>query len=268
VVEEGDDALGRFEPTRAATALHSFVWHDLADRYVEIAKEALAGRRGEPAQREARATLLFVVERTLRLLHPFVPHVTEELWHALPHEGELLMTAAWPNPAEAPSDPVAEVEMESVLEAIRLLRNLRADEHVPATSLPPAWIRPAGPEVARVLSREKETVARLARVHPLEFLAPDAPTPSGVGSRVAPLGECHLERPAASPVDTETLAREREKLTALLEKTRTRLSDPGFRDRAPPEVVLETETKARELEERIGRIDDHLKSSGSGAVVP
>jgi valyl-tRNA synthetase len=83
---------------------------------------------------------------------------------------------------------------------------------------------------------------------------------------VAPLGECYLERPASSPVGTETLAREREKLTALLEKTRARLDDAGFRGRAPPEVVREAEEKARELEERIGRIDDHLKSSGSGAV--
>jgi valyl-tRNA synthetase len=267
-VEEVDEALRQFEPTRAATVLHGFVWHDLADRYVEIAKESLAGTRGDPALRETRATLLFVVERTLRLLHPFVPHVTEELWHALPHDGELLALAAWPTAAEAPTDPVAEVEMETVLEAIRLLRNLRADEHVPATSVPPAWIRPAGPEVARVLAREHDTVARIARVQPLEFLAGGAATPAGVGSRVAPLGECYVERPAATPVDTEALSREREKLTGLLEKTRARLSDPGFAARAPPEVVRETEEKARELEERIARIDDHLKGSRSVAVEP
>jgi valyl-tRNA synthetase len=116
-----------------------------------------------------------------------------------------------------------------------------------------------------VLEREQRTVARLARVDPLQFLAPGAPTPPGVGSRVAPLGECYVERPAASPVDTETLSREREKLSGLLEKTRGRLDDAGFRARAPPEVVLETEEKARELEERIRRIDEHLKTDGSGA---
>ena len=267
-VDEVDEALAAFEPTRAATALHGFVWHDLADRYVEIAKEALAGHRGEPCLRETRATLLFVVERTLRLLHPFVPHVTEELWHALPHDGELLATAVWPAGGEAPSDPEAEVEMEVVLEAIRLLRNLRADEHVPSTSVPPAWVRPAGPDVARVLERERGTVARLARVEPLEFLGPEAPAPAGVGSRVAPLGECYVVRPAASPVETETLAREREKLRELLERTRGRLAEAGFRSRAPPEVVRETEEKARELEERIGRIDEHLKVSGSGTAEP
>ncbi|MGA9840499.1 MAG: valine--tRNA ligase [Thermoplasmata archaeon] len=267
-VEEVDEALRQFEPTRAATVLHGFVWHDLADRYVEIAKEALAGRRGDRELRETRATLLFVVERTLRLLHPFVPHVTEELWHALPHEGELLATAAWPDAGEALVDPVAEVEMETVLESIRLLRNLRADEHVPAASVPPAWIRPAGPEAAAVLERERETVSRIARVRPLEFLPAAAPAPAGTGSRVATFGECYVVRPAASPVETEALTREREKLTVLLDKTRARLADAGFKDRAPAEVVRETEEKARELEERIGRIDDHLKASGSGAGRP
>lgn len=264
-VEEVDAALADFDPTRAATLLHGFVWHDLADRYVEIAKETLAGRRGDPALREARATLLFVVERTLRLLHPFVPHVTEELWHSLPHDGALLATARWPAASEAPADPVAEVEMETVLEAIRLLRNLRADEHVPAGSVPPGWIRPAGPEVARVLRQEAATVARIARVQPLVLLESDSPTPEGVGSRVAPLGECYVERPAASPVETEALDREREKLSGLLERTRSRLSDPGFRSRAPSELVAETEAKARDLEERIRRIDDHLKPRASGA---
>jgi valyl-tRNA synthetase len=266
--EEMDAALAAFEPTRAATVLHGFVWHDLADRYVEIAKEALAGRRGEVAAREARATLLFVVERTVRRLHPIVPHVTEELWHALPHEGELLAVAPWPEPGEAPADPVAEVEMEPVLEATRLLRNLRAEERVAADSVPPGWIRPAGPEVAAVLAREQETVARLARVNPLEFLSAGAPAPPRTASRVAPLGECYLERPSAAPAETEALSREREKLHSLLEKTRGRLADPGFRARAPPDVVREAEEKARDLEERVRRIDEHLSASASPAPSP
>jgi valyl-tRNA synthetase len=265
-VEDVEAALAAFDPTRAATVLHSFVWHDLADRYVEISKEALSGRRGDRALRESRATLLFVVERTVRLLHPIVPHVTEELWHALPHDGEFLAVAGWPGVAEAPDDPVAEVEMESVLEAIRLLRNLRSDEQVPAATVPPAWIRPAGPDVARVLDGQRATIGRLARVEPLTFLAETDPAPPGTGSRVAPLGECYVERPPARAEDTEALGREREKLHELLEKTRGRLADAGFRARAPPEVVREAEEKARELEERIRRIDDHLKPGGSVAA--
>ena len=266
--EEVDRALADFAPTRAATALHGFLWHDLADRYVEIAKETLHGRPGEPAQREARATLLFVLERSLRLLHPFVPHVTEELWHALPHSGELLALAPWPGPEEAPADPAAEVEMEPVLEAIRLLRNLRSEEHTPPEDRPPAWIRPANPEVARILAAQRTTIERLGRTAPLTLLAPTAPAPSGAGSRIAPLGECYLERPAAAPSATEALERERTKLSELLAKLRARLDDPGFRSRAPAEVVRESESKALDLAERIRRIDEHLKEDGATVSGP
>jgi len=264
---EVNEALVGFAPTRAATALHTFLWHDLADRYVEIAKESLSGRAGEPARREAATTLQFIVERTLRLLHPFVPHVTEELWHALPHDGALLATAAWPEADEVAADPEAELEMTPILETIRLLRNLRSEEQVPVESVPPAWVRPANPEVGRALERARPTILRLGRVASLTFLAASDPAPTGVGSRVAPFGECYLARPPAAPAATETLEREREKLAALLEKTAARVADPGFRSRAPPEVVREAEEKARELRERLQRIDEHLKEAGSSGGV-
>ncbi len=266
--EEVTAAIRAFEPTRAATLLHGFVRHDLADRYVEIAKDALNGKRGEPSQREARATLLFVIERTLRLLHPFVPHVTEELWHALPHDGELLALAPWPDPAEAPADPEVEIEMEIVLESIRWLRNLRAEEKVPVESIPAAWIRPSGTEAEHVLEAELATVERMARVRPLKLLGATDAAPAGTASRVVPFGECYLVRPPASPAETEALEREREKLTGLLEKTQARLADPGFTGHAPPEVVREAREKATELAERIRRIDEHLSPDASSPVVP
>jgi len=262
-VAEVTAALRAFEPSRAATILHTFVRHDLADRYVEIAKEALQGRRGEPVQRETRETLLFVLERTLRLLHPFVPHVTEELWHALPHDGELLAQASWPAEDEAPADPIVEVEMETVLEAVRWLRNLRAEERIAADALPAAWIRPAGAEISGVLAAERPTIERIARVRPLTLLEPGAPAPAPAGSRVVPFGECYIARPPANPAETESLEREREKLAGLLARARARLADDGFVRRAPPEVVREAETKAEELAERIRRIDEHLKSNAS-----
>ena len=266
--EEVDRALSEYRITAAATTLYDFLWHDVADRYVEIAKEALTGRRGEPARREARETLLFVVERSLRRLHPFVPHVTEELWHALPHPDTLLALTPWPRSDEAPSDPVAEVEMEPVLETVRLLRNLRSEEKVPLSATPKAWVRPTGPEAARILRAERDTVVRLVRLGSLEFLNESDEVPPGTGRRVAVFGECFLERPVASGATAEALEREREKLVALLEKTRGRLADPGFRDRAPREVVREAEEKAAELAERVRRIDEHLKEDGASPETP
>ncbi len=260
-VTEVDAALSELAPSRAATALHGFLWHDVADRYVEIAKEALAGRHGEPARREAQATVLFVFERTLRLLHPLVPHVTEELWHALPHDGELLAQAHWPSSEEVPPDPLAVVEMEPVLEAVRLLRNLRSDEGVPAEATPRGWIRPAGPEAERVLRPQVGTIAHLAHLSAVALLGPDEPVAGPSVSRVAVLGECYLERAAAGSGRSEALSRERDRLAGLLTKTRARLADPGFLKAAPPEVVEEHRRKEVELTERIGKIDRHLEEA-------
>jgi valyl-tRNA synthetase len=131
------------------------------------------------------------------------------------------------------------------------------------SAAPPAWIRPAGPEVAALLAREQSTLERLARVHPMVFLTREAAAPGAAGSRVAALGECYVERPASAPEASDTLRKERAKIVALLEKTQGRLADPGFRERAPPDVVHEAEEKVRELAERVHRIDEHLKSEVS-----
>ena len=219
-------------------------------------------------QREARTTLLFVLERTLRLLHPF----------GTPRDGRALACvaargrAAHARPVARPrgvprrpgrgggdgvgprSDPAA---------AEPAGRGAHPDRH-PASGLD----SPAGSEVARVLTVEQGTVERLSRVRPLVLLAADAPAPARSGSRVAPLGECYVERTPASGAETEALEREREKLAGLLAKTRARLADNGFHDHAPPEVVREAEEKAKELEERIGRIDEHLRESGSSGAEP
>jgi valyl-tRNA synthetase len=260
-VAEIDAALAAYEFTRASQLLYQFVWHDLADRYLEIAKDALRGKRGEAAGRETREVLLFVVERTMRLLHPWVPHLTEELWHALPHTGDSLMMAAWPSAGEAPADPEADVAMEVLGESIRILRNLRAENRLPAEMVVAAWVRPAGGVEADLLRSEQETVVRLARVSRLELLSPKAAPPTGAASRVTPQGEYFLGLPSTLEVDLGALQREQEKLLELLAKSQARLADRVFLERAPPSVVSETRDKVRELTERIGRIEAHLNRS-------
>jgi valyl-tRNA synthetase len=255
---EVDEALGAFEFTRAATALHGFLWHHVADRYLEISKESLLGAHGPASTERTRRILLFVVERTLRQLHPFVPHVTEELWHALPHEGTMLELAPWPSPEEAPSDPEAEVAMAAVLESLRVYRNLRSETKTPTTERPTAWIRPATAEARILLTQQGPTVAHLACLGALHLLDPDAPAPPGAAGAVTPYGEHFLLGPPEGPDAREGLVKELEKLEGLLQKSQAKLADAGFRARAPPAVVAESEEKARELGERIARIRAQL----------
>ncbi|MFZ0892805.1 MAG: valine--tRNA ligase [Thermoplasmata archaeon] len=267
-VADVDSALSTYEFTRASQLLYQFVWHDLADRYVEVAKEGLRGKRGEAVARETREVLLFVVERTLRLLHPWVPHVTEELWHALPHTGDALMVAPWPSAGEAPLDAEAEVAMEVLGESVRILRNLRAENRISAESLAPAWVRPAGTVEAQLMESERETIVRLARVERLELIGAGAPAPTGAASRVAHQGEFFLGLPPAREEDRRALEREQEKLLELLAKSQARLADRGFLDRAPAAVVTETREKVRELTERLALIEDHLSRPLASGTTP
>ncbi|MCI4334741.1 MAG: valine--tRNA ligase [Thermoplasmata archaeon] len=260
--EEVDRALGAFEFTPAASALYQFLWHDLADRYVEIAKSALSGTEGEAAARRSRTVLCYVLERSLRALHPMVPHLTEELWQSIPHDGPWLATAAWPSATEAPFDPQAELESEALWETIRALRLLRAENRIPPATRPVAWVRPASEETRTVLDREKVDIVRLARLSAMELLRGDEVPVEETLAHVTPFGEVFLPRSAAGGgSEWEALEREREKLGLLLAKSRERLADAGFRTRAPPEVVQEAEEKAAELEQRIQQIEGHLAKS-------
>jgi len=264
--QEVDDALSAFEFTAAAGALYHFLWHDVADQYVELAKERLQGKAGEPSARDARRTLGFLLERSLRHLHPLVPHVTEELWHVLPHEGEALAIAAWPSPSESKVDPEAELAMDAVLDAIRVFRNLRAEQHLPVNARPTAYARPTGVEVRELLEAEGATVARLTQLSGLHLLDAAAAPPSSSARAVTPFGEFYLAVPEVAETQSAALVKEREKLRQLLEKTRARLSDASFIARAPPEVVREAEAKARDLSERLDRIDAHLDSKSPEEV--
>jgi valyl-tRNA synthetase len=265
--EEVDRALAAFEFTKAAGTLRDFLWHDVADRFVEVAKDALQGDRGEVAQRRAREVLLFVMERSLRSLHPMIPHVTEELWHALPHSGDLLADAPWPEPNEAAADAEAEREMEGLLEAVRVLRLLRAENEVPIKETPGAWIRPSSAEWTTAFTAHAGVISRLARIGSLTLLSPTEGAPEGTVASVATVGELFIARPAAlGATDWESMIREKEKLLGLLDKAERRLADPGFRSRAPPDVVLESEAKATDLKDRIRRIEAHLLSAPSEAT--
>jgi valyl-tRNA synthetase len=259
--EEVDRALGAFEFTRAAGHLYGFVWHDVADWYVEAAKDALAGRRGEATRRESEEVLLFVMDRTLRELHPFVPHVTEELWRSLAPDAEALAIARWPSGSEAPRDAGAEAAMTTVIEAVRALRNLRSESQVPVAEVPDALVRPSDPDVARVVTAQSESIRRLARVARLDVLEGTGRPEGRTTSAVTAVGEFFLRRAAPTREESAGLSRERERLTALLAKARERLADEGFRTHAPAHVLAETEEKARELAERLRKIDAHMTST-------
>ena len=260
-IDEVDAALDRFAVTAAAQAAYRFVWHDLADRYVELAKDALLGERGPAVQAETAAALGVAVRGALALLHPFVPHVTEELHHALAPSAGLLAQSTWPSSATIEPAPESEEAIAPLFEAIRLLRNVRSEENVAPRVAIRAYARPWSPAARAVLTREARTVVRLARLAGWTVLGEADPAPPGTIRRTSPYAELYVEL-ARGSASSEAESRERARLEALAEKARQRLQDPTFLDRAPPAVVGETRAKLKELEERLARL------GGSSAKPP
>ncbi|GIX05994.1 MAG: valine--tRNA ligase [Candidatus Poribacteria bacterium] len=145
VTAQVNESLERFRFADAANALYEFLWHEYCDWYIELAKIRLYGSHHPEAVNTAKHVLWTVLDRTLRLLHPFMPFVTEEIWHRIPHEGEALCLAAFPQAQEGERDETAEREMELLIGVIRALRNVRAEMRVPpATPIPVLAHSPEG----------------------------------------------------------------------------------------------------------------------------
>jgi valyl-tRNA synthetase len=255
-IEDANRLMGQHFYGEAGKSIREFVWSELADWYIEAAKVRL---RGTPEEKQAVAqTLAFTIERSIRLLHPFMPFVTEALWQELPHTGESVMIAAWPEVGAR--DTAAEGEFCALIETVRAIRNARTEAGVE----PGKWIAAevfAGPlapsfEAAR---RELGTLARIAD-DDLTILA-TAPE-GGKGALTAVAGNVVAMLPLAGMVDLDA---ERERLrkeigAAVAERDRAtaQLGNEGFMARAPEKVVEVQRRRLATSEEQIALIERRL----------
>ncbi|MBX6423307.1 valine--tRNA ligase [Thermosulfurimonas sp. F29] len=255
-VERVRDRLEAYEFDQAALAIYHFFWNEFCDWYIEAAKLYL--RENHPAGESTRNVLYRVLETSLRLLHPFMPFVTEELWQALPHEGESIMVAPYPRVEESPRDEEAEREMALLMEVIVALRNIRADYHLHPTQEIPAVVVSENPLIRELLERESPLVRLLARVGDFEIR--ESGPPEAAASVV--LSEAEVFVPLKGLVDVEQerarLHREREKILKEKERVDQRLNNPQFLEKAPAEVVEKERERARELSERLKKIQEIL----------
>jgi len=283
VAMDVEGSLDRYDLTRAASALHQFVWHELADWYVEAQKDTLKGSGGTEARAASAAVALFVIERTLRLLHPIVPHVTEELRESIPHQEGLLAAAPWPigeggkeaavaeSSPEVPTstmkqyaglpplDEAAEARMGTLQEIARSFRTLRKDGGWPESARPKGYILPTTALAQEVVatSRERRAILTLSHLGEFEVISPGK-RPEGLLAAVSPYAEVFLPKHGEEGASLEALEREKQTVAGLLNTAKLRLEDPVFRQKAPEKVVRETEEKVRELSERLKRIEEHL----------
>jgi valyl-tRNA synthetase len=236
-----NELIDQYRLSPAALELYEAFWTDVCDWYLELVKPRLYD-----GDQEAAAVLLHVLQRCLTLLHPFMPHVTEEIWSFTPGEHGLLAVGPWPEVDESLIDPEAEAEMERVRELVTLIRRLRDEAGVrPGVRIPVA----SGLDPALA-----EHVANLAR---LDLATNGAdPTAAADGGPIADLGAGAVRIHASRDFDADALRARIDARRVLLrnevERGEKKLANQGFVDKAPPEVVQEERDKLdayrRELE--------------------
>ena len=232
-----------------AECARRFVWNELADWYVESAKARLiAGGADADA---ARSVLVHVFDRALRLLHPIVPFITEELWQKLPGraEGDLLATAPWPTVRAAKADARA-VDFELVRECVTAIRQVRADYKVPPGKMVEALLVPASGAGRTIFTEESALIGRLARAN--VSLAAAAPAEAAALALLSDRSQVVV--PLAGAVDVrkecDKIAKELGQLEQQLVSLESRLASEGFRSRAKPEVVEAEQKKLGEWRAR------------------
>jgi valyl-tRNA synthetase len=257
------DALERFRFQDAAELVYGFIWGDLADWYLELAKPRLYGDAGEASQAAARVTLATALDDAMRLLHPVMPFVTEAVWQRLPRaEGEAasLMVAGWPAAGEEWIDAASEAQLAELQELIGSVRNLRAEYGIQPGARVPLYVAGVSDEMRGVLEASTRALRDLARVETLAFRSAEGV----VGATAVLRSGAEAFIPLADVID---LDRERIRLRDELERVRKlhgategKLRNESFVSRAPAEVVEREREKLQSYSEQRDKLESKLRS--------
>ena len=254
----------------AQRAIHDFLWGEYCDWYLEMSKVRL--RQGDAAGESPLPLLAFVLERLLRLLHPFMPFVTEEVWQGLvrhlpPEEDRpsVLMVAAYPESDSGLFDGDAEAGMGVVIEVVRAIRNVRAEFRIQPDQDIEAFVD--APELGHVVEAETEAITTLARVRSLKVGArPEVDGADASEQVLVVLTKGTVTIPLGGLVDIEQeksrLSKEREQIEANRDRLSARLRDNAFLAKAPEEVVERERERLEQIEERHARIGEILSRLG------
>lgn len=245
-IEDVTRLVGAYEFGEVGRALYNFIWDDFCDWYIEMAKLPLYGD-DEAAKKTTRSILAYVLDQTMRLLHPFMPFITEEIWQHLPHEGVSITQTSWPEVRQDLHDEDSVKQMNLLIEVIRAVRNVRAEVNTPMSKEVDIFMKPANEQVAHVLVNNQTYLDKFCRPRQLTIdVALKAPekSMSSVVSNVElffPLeGLLNIEE------EMERLEKELEKLNKEVERVQKKLSNEKFVSKAPAHVVEEERAKEKD----------------------
>jgi len=257
VSRETSARLDIFEFDQAASILYQFIWHEFCDWYLELIKPRLSAKDDPEARRHCQEVLLQVLSAILRLLHPFMPFITEEIWQKLPGGKGSIMAAAYPKADDNLLNSQAEDEMRLVMETITAIRNLRGEMNVPPASQVEVFLKSADTGSMTALERHRQSVILLARVREL-YANADA-TPAAAAKAVVDGVEIFM--PLAGIIDFKEedrrLAREIEKIGKELAQAQRKMANEDFLAKAPPGVVQKEKERLQSWSEKLTKLKAH-----------
>jgi len=257
---EVGENLDKFELGIAAQKLYDFIWDSFCDWYIELTKARLTGP-DEAGRTRAQRVLLYVLTETLKLLHPFMPFITEEIFQALPHRGDALMVQRYPVYRSELCFKEESERMEKVMEAIGAIRSRRSEMNVPPSKRPHLYVFTQDREA---FAAGRESLCRLALAADMTLLDETPADLSGLVSIVTEHAVCYLPLHELVDLDKERtrLQKELEKNRGFLENQRKKLCNESFVSRAPEHVVAAERDRAAKLEALIANLEESLRQLG------
>ncbi|RYM06854.1 valine--tRNA ligase [Sporolactobacillus sp. THM7-7] len=248
----------RYDFGEAGHYLYQFVWDDFCDWYIEMAKLPLYGDK-EAGKKKVKSVLTYVLDKILKMLHPIMPFVTEEIWQHLPHKGETIMRSAWPEQIPEWNDPAAEEEMEMLQNVIRSVRNIRSEMNVAPKKPIAMLLKTATDKEDRILKRNKGTVERFCNPSTLE-IGTDLAAPEKAVSAVVTGVDVFLPLAGLIDIDEEIsrLNKALDKMNAEVDRVQKKLSNKGFVNKAPEAVVNKEREKERDYIRKRDKIKERI----------
>ncbi len=264
MVKSVTENLEKFELGEAADSVYDFIWSSYCDWYIELAKPRLYNKDNAADRATAQYILVEILRSSMELLHPFMPFVTEQIWQHLPHEGESIMIASWPTAMTAGASDEKAKQMEIMMDAVKAIRNMRAEMNVPIGKRSEVILVPTDAAIADVIKTHEDYFVTLAWAEKVTILGTEEAKPENATTAVVNGLEVYLLLKDLIDADKERarLTKEKETIAKEIARLEGKLSNEGFLAKAPAQVVekekeklAEYKEKAQALEERFAFLD-------------
>ncbi|MDN7240336.1 valine--tRNA ligase [Planococcus sp. N028] len=258
-IQQVTNLAERYEFGEVGRLLYNFIWDDFCDWYIEMAKLPLYGE-DEDAKKMTRSVLAYVLDNTMRLLHPFMPFITEEIWQNLPHQGESITVAAWPTVDESLSNQEESTSMKLLVDIIRSVRTIRAEVQSPMSKKVPLTISAKDANTHAVLEANAAYIERFCNPETLT-IGQDIEAPEKSMSAVVSGAELFMPLEGLIDVDAELarLSKELEKWAKEVKLVQGKLSNERFVSKAPEAVVTEERKKEADYLEKHSTVEKRME---------